>query len=169
MNEWGIGQTTTPPVQYGSGSTYQSQCPAFPAAPAGYVAWATSINGAIPADVQARATTIANDMTKSLGYTETIYSGGVPLLLRVDAHTWTTDAQGNVVAGCDHGVDVFVPSPTAIVPPSTQPPSTSSSGSSLTNTLLVASIGLGAIVSALSIYEFLRRDKHPKKTTSETP
>lgn len=162
MNEWGIGQTTTPPgVQYGTGVNYQASCPAFPAAPPGYTAWATPVNGVIPPDIQARATTLANDMTKALGYTEMVYSGGVPLILRVDPHTWTTNASGEVIAGCLHGVGVYVPSAATIVPPATPP--TTSSGSGTTNTLLVASIGLGAIVSALSIYEFFRRSRHTAK------
>jgi len=91
-------------------------------------------------------------MTKPLGYSETIYSGGVPIIVRVDAHTWTTDAGGNVIAACTHGADIWVPA----IGVATPAPATSSQQST-SNTLLVVSIGLGAIVSALSIWEFFRK------------
>jgi len=90
MNEWGLA---SPDPTFGQGTTLQSACPAFPSAPEGYVVWNTNVNGAVPADVQARAVALTKDPAKTLGYTETIYSGGVPLLLRVDPHTWSTDAQ----------------------------------------------------------------------------
>lgn len=147
MNDWGLGDS----VNYGTGESYQASCPGFPPPPAGYVAWSENVNGAVPANVVARAKALSNDMTKSLGYTETIYSGGVPLLLRVDAHTWTTDASGNAVAGCFHGVDVWVPSPNGAQSP------TPSQGFSTSGKLFALSLGLGVIVSALSIYEFVRR------------
>lgn len=149
MDDWGLG---APPAQYGTGASFQSACPPFPAAPTGYVAWNVNVNGAIPSDVQARATALANDLTKPLGYSETIYSGGVPLILRVDAHSWTTDASGNVIAACTHGADVWIPSfgTTTPVP---------ASSSSQSNAFFIFSIGLGAVVSVLSIYEYFNRKK----------
>src|SRR5580692_6632113 len=96
-------------VSYGTGASYQAQCPAFPPPPAGYVPWDVDVNGAIPADLVAHAKTLAFDMTKPLGYSDTVYSGGVPIIVRVDAHTWSTDASGQVIAGCFHGADLFVP------------------------------------------------------------
>lgn len=143
-NEWGLRQA----VQYGTGTSYQAACPAFPPAPAGYGFWNSNINGSIPSAVQARAITLSNDMTKPLGYTETIYSGGVPLLLRVDAHTWTTDSTGAEVGGCYHGCEVLIPT-AGVSPPA--------SGQGTSNTLFALSIGLGAIVSVLSIYEFMQK------------
>jgi hypothetical protein len=146
VDDWGLGQS---PVQYGSGTSYQGSCPSFPAAPAGYVPWSVNLNGAIPAAVQARANALASDMTKALGYTETMYSGGVPLILRVDAHTWTTDSSGQVNPGCYHGVDVWVPAIGAAAPaPATQ--------ASTSNRFLAISIGIGAIASVLSIYEYFK-------------
>lgn len=135
-------------VLYGQGASYQALCPAFPPAPAGYVAWDTSVNGAIPANVLEHAQALANDATKPLGYTDTVYSGGVPLLVRVDAHTWTTDAQGNVVAGCFHGADVFVP----VV----QAPASASSTPTMGG-LFLLSVGLGIVVSGISIYEWVKK------------
>lgn len=135
---------------WGSGSQAQALCPAFLPAPPGYVAWDTSVNGPIPANIQQQATALANDLTKPLGYTSTVYVSGIPVLVRVDAHTWTTDASGNEVSGCYHGADVWIPA-VNVTPPS---PSNST-----TNTLLVASLGLGAAVSALTIYDFLRRPR----------
>lgn len=151
VGDWGLGQA---PVQYGTGASYQASCPPFPAPPAGYNAWSAYTNGPIPSDIQAKATALSNDMTKPLGYTETVYAGGVPLLLRVDPHTWTTDAQGNAVAGCLHGVGVYVPSPSSL-----PPAGATQSGQTTSNTLLVISIGLGAVVSALSIIEYFRKPK----------
>jgi len=146
--EWGLAQTPS----FGAGTQYQAACPPFPPAPAGYVAWNTGVNGAVPAEVVAAATALANDMTKPLGFTQTVYSGGVPLLLRVDPHTWTLDAQGNASPGCYHGVDVWIPAPT------TAPPATAAAQST-SNTLLVISIALGGVVSALSIIEYFRGRK----------
>jgi len=151
MNEWGLSDS---PPQYGAGQNYQAGCPAFPAAPAGYVAWSTAVNGAVPTNVQQRASQLANDMTKPLGYTETIYSGGVPLLLRVDPHTWSSDSSGNSIAGCFHGVDVWVPSATPTTPAT---PASESSFGGTAATLFALSLGLGAVVSAISIYEWLHR------------
>jgi hypothetical protein len=145
MDDWGLGAP-----EYGIGDSFQSSCPAFLPAPPGYTAWSAGTNGPIPADVQAAAVTLSKDMTKPLGYTQTIYSGGVPLILRVDAHTWTTDATtGAVVAGCYHAVDVWIPilGASQVAPP----PS-----SSTNNTLLTISILLGGVVSAFSIYEYFR-------------
>ena len=146
MDDWGLGAP-----EYGIGDTYQAQCPGFPPAPVGYTSWNTAVNGSIPAPVQALATALANDMTKPLGYTQTIFSGGVPLIVRVDAHTWTTNTSGAEVGGCLHGADVFVPIIGA------QPVAPSSSSTS--NTLLAVSILLGGVVSALSIVEYFRGRK----------
>jgi len=137
-------------TQYGSGASFQAQCPAFPPAPNGYVAWDTNVNGPIPSDVQAHAKTLANDMSKPLGYSDTIYSSGVPIVVRVDAHTWTTDASGNVVEGCFHGADVFVP-----VPGSS--PATPASSSSPSASLFSLALVLGAIASSLAIVDHVRR------------
>jgi hypothetical protein len=145
MNDWGLG--ASPTVQYGTGASFQAQCPAFPPPPTGYTSWLVERDGPIPADIQAHATLLANDTTKPLGYTDTVYSGGVPLLLRVDAHTWTTDASGNAVAGCLHGCDVWIPS-------AAMQATASNSG---TNRLLTLSIILGGVVSIFSIYEFLKK------------
>jgi len=81
MNEWGLA---SPDPTFGQGTTLQSACPAFPSAPEGYVVWNTNVNGAVPADVQARAVALTKDPAKTLGYTETIYSGGVPSAYMVD-------------------------------------------------------------------------------------
>jgi hypothetical protein len=151
MNEWGLA---APDPTYGTGASLQGTCPAFPPPPDGYAAWNTNVNGSVPANVVARAKALANDMSKALGYTETIYSGGVPLLLRVDAHTWSTDASGNPIAGCFHGVDVWVPTPG-----STPPAVSTSSSSSPNSTLWALSLGLGVIVSGVTIFEYLRRKR----------
>jgi hypothetical protein len=150
MDDWGVGDA----VSYGQGASYQGSCPTFPPPPPGYSTWNVDVNGQVPADVVARAKVLASDMTKPLGYTETIYSGGVSLILRVDPHTWTTDAKGNYVAGCFHGVSVYIPMP--------ETASSSSGGSILPSndtitTLFMLSLGLGAIVSAISIYEAFHR------------
>lgn len=138
--------TTSP---WGSGAQYQANCPAFLPAPPGHVAWDTNVNGPIPANVQQQATALANDLTKPLGYTSTVYVSGIPVLVRVDAHTWTTDSTGTTVAGCYHGADVWLPAVNVAAP--------SSSNAATTNTLLLLSLGLGAAVSALTIWDFLRR------------
>ena len=148
---FGLGAAATSAATgptYGTGTPLQNACPPFPPAPLGYVAWDTNVNGAIPAAVQAAATALANDLTKPLGYTQTVYSGGVPLLVRVDAHTWTSDTAGNPVGGCFHGADVFVPTPTVIT---SQPSGENSNG------LIIASIALGAVVSVLTIWDFMRK------------
>ena len=147
IDDWGLG---APPAQYGTGTSFQSACPPFPPGPTGYVAWSIPVNGPIPANIQARATALANDLTKPLGYSETIYSGGVPIIVRVDAHSWTTDATGNVVAACTHGADVWVPA-IGVTIPAPVPAQASSS-----NKFLAISIGIGAIASALSIYEYFK-------------
>lgn len=138
-------------VQYGSGASFQSQCPAFPPAPPGYDVWNEETNGPVPAAVVSHAKSLAGDMTLPLGYADTVYSGGVPLIVRVDPHTWTTDAQGNVVPGCYHGATVYVP----LVAPS--PPTPSSSSSSSAGALFTVSLLLGTVVSGLSLYEWLHR------------
>lgn len=138
-------------VQYGSGASFQSQCPAFPPAPPGYDVWNEEENGPVPADVVAHAKSLAGDMTLPLGYSDTVYSGGVPLIVRVDPHTWTTDAQGNVVPGCYHGATVYVPLPGQPAQPS------SGSSSPGPGTLFTLSLILGTVVSGLSLYEWLHR------------
>ena len=147
MNEWGLA---SPDPTFGQGTTLQSACPAFPSAPEGYVVWNTNVNGAVPADVQARAVALTKDPAKTLGYTETIYSGGVPLLLRVDPHTWSTDAQGGAIPGCFKGFDVWIPTPGASPP-------TLATSSGPNPGLWALSLGLGVIVSGFTIYEFIRR------------
>ncbi|SRR5579883_2612092 len=138
-------------VQYGSGASFQSQCPAFPPPPPGYDVWNEEENGPVPAAVVAHAKSLAGDMSLPLGYSDTVYSGGVALIVRVDPHTWTTDAQGNVVPGCYHGATVYVPQPGQ--------PATPSSGSSSPGpgTLFTLSLALGTVVSALTLYEWLNR------------
>jgi hypothetical protein len=148
IDDWGLSGTP----QYGAGDSFQATCPAFLPAPPGYTSWSAGTNGPIPADVQAAAVALSKDMTKPLGYTQTMYSGGVPLILRVDAHTWTTDASGAVVAGCYHAVDVWIPIMGAA-------PIAAPSSSSTSNTLLAVSILLGGVVSALSIVEYFRGRK----------
>ena len=138
-------------VQYGTGPSFQSQCPVFPPPPAGYTAWDVDLNGPVPPEVQAHAVALSNDMTKPLGYTDTVYSGGVPLLVRVDAHPWTTDKSGNIVLGCFHGAEIWIP--TSVAQATVQPPTQTGGG------LLVASLVLGTIVSGLTIYDFVKRRK----------
>ena len=155
--EWGLAQAASPTSpaapQFGSGDSYQSACPPFPPPPAGYAAWNASVNGAVPANVQAAASALANDMSKPLGFTSTVYSGGVAILLRVEPHTWTTNAAGDVVAGCFHGCGAYLPQP------GTSPTSPPAQAGMTGTGLLVASIGLGAVVSVLTIWDFFRRRK----------
>jgi hypothetical protein len=137
-------------ASYGTGASFQQQCPAFPPGPPGYIPWDTSRNGPIPAEIVAHAKTLADDMSKPLGYSDTVYSGGVPIIVRVDAHTWTTDASGNAVEGCFHGADVWVPSGGAS-------PASSGSSSSTGNTLLTASLLVGLVATGLGLLDRLTR------------
>jgi hypothetical protein len=148
-----------PPVQYGQGQSFQNTCPPFPPPPDGYVVWNTTVNGPVPADVQQQASALAADMTKALGTTVTVYSSGVPVIVRVDPHPFSYDSAGNVVPGCYHGATVYVPA----VGLGVTPPAPSSTG----GTLFTISLILGAAASAIAIIEHVRRRK-PKATAEET-
>lgn len=135
-------------VQYGQGESFAANCPPFPAPPVGYRVWNTQIDGPVPPSAVQDAQSLANNMQLPLGYADTIYVSGVPLIVRVDPHPWTTDAQGNVIPGCYHGATVYTPtSPGQGV----TPPSSSSSGS----TLLTISVLLGGAVSAFALLDRL--------------
>ena len=89
--------------------------------------WNTSINGPVPPDVQQQASALAADMTKALGTTATIYSSGIPVIVRVDPHPFSYDAAGNVVPGCYHGATVYLPA----VGLGVTPPASSGAGGTL--------------------------------------
>jgi hypothetical protein len=134
-------------VQYGQGEQYAANCPPFPAPPTGYRVWNTQIDGPVPQSAVQDAQSLASNMQLPLGYADTIYVNGVPLIVRVDPHPWTTDAQGNVVPGCYHGATVYTPtSPGQGV----TPPSSSSGG---TSALFTASILLGATASVIALLD----------------
>jgi hypothetical protein len=96
---------------FGVGPQFAANCPPTPAPPTGYVVWQEHVHGPVPAAVALRAKAIAFDMSFALGYAENFPIAGVTLILRVDPHTWTTGAGGQIVAGCFHGVTVYVPAP----------------------------------------------------------
>ncbi len=144
--------TQQPPVQYGQGQQFQNTCPPFPPAPPGYVVWNTTVNGPVPADVQQQANALAKDMTQQLGTQVTVYSSGVPVIVRVDPHPFTYDSQGNIVPGCYHGATVYAPILGGVTPPA---PGSSSVG----GTLFTLSLVLGVAVSAISLIEYARKRK----------
>lgn len=151
--------TTPTQVQYGQGQQFQNTCPPFPPPPDGYVVWNTSINGPVPPDVQQQASALAADMTKALGTTATIYSSGIPVIVRVDPHPFSYDAAGNVVPGCYHGATVYLPA----VGLGVTPPTSSGAG----GTLFTISLILGAAASAIAIIEHVRRRKVKTATEAE--
>lgn len=127
-------------VQYGVGPAYLAQCPHAPPPPAGYRVWQEPLDGPVPLALEAQAKHIAYDMSRPLGYTETASVAGVTVILRVDPHPWTHDAQGNLVTGCFHGVTAYVPLAPHVVPPSA--PARSGLGA-LLEVLTLASVTTG--------------------------
>jgi len=133
-------------VQFGQGQSYAANCPPFPAPPAGYRVWNTQTDGPVPTAAVQDAQALAGNMQLPLGYADTIYVNGIPLIVRVDPHPWTTDAEGNVIPGCYHGATVYTPTSPGqgVVPPS--------SGGG-TSALLTASILLGATASGIALID----------------
>jgi len=99
-------------------------CPTTPPPPTGYRVWNESVDGTPPASVVQLATQLAFHSSQPFGYMETICVGGQPLIVRVDPHPWSHDAQGNIIYGCFHGATVYIPTsptPCAAETPTMQP------------------------------------------------
>jgi hypothetical protein len=135
-------------VQFGQGPQFAANCPPFPPPPTGYRVWNEQIDGPVPPAAVQDAQALAYNMQLPLGYADTIYVNGIPLIVRVDPHTWTTDAQGNVIAGCYHGATVYTPTAPG---QGVTPPNASGGGGS--SALITASILLGATASAIALID----------------
>lgn len=82
--------------------------------------WVDS-DGPIPEALAQRARAIADDPAAPLGTTEGYPLPGVMTLIRVEPHTWSRDAQGNLVSGCFRASGIYLPAnavAVAVSPPS---------------------------------------------------
>ncbi len=84
-------------------------CPTTPPPPDGYRVWNEASDGSPPAPAVQLAYQLAFHSSQPFGYMETVCVGGSPLIVRVDPHPWSHDAQGNIIYGCFHGATVYRP------------------------------------------------------------
>jgi hypothetical protein len=107
-------------AQFGPGSQLAAQCPRVPT-PDGWRPW-TDADGPVPDALVARAASVTEDQTVSLGSTESFPLPGVTALIRVEPRAWTRDTQGNLVEGCFRVGGVYLPAsaaqPAGVVAPS---------------------------------------------------
>jgi len=95
-------------MQFGAGPELAAQCPRVPV-PDGWYAW-TDASGPIPDALAQRAQALANDLSVSLGSTESYPLPGVTALIRVEPRAWGRNALGNLVTGCFRAGGIFLPS-----------------------------------------------------------
>jgi hypothetical protein len=140
-------------VQYGTGSQFAAQCPAPLAAPPGFRYWNVAIDGPIPPDILSYCTTAAANMSLPLGYqTSLAVAGKSAIIAQIEPHPWTHNAQGQVVQGCYHACGLYISTSSPVVPPAA-----ATGGNSVGGILFAVAMGMGAVVSAISIWDYIRR------------
>ena len=126
-------------MQFGAGPELAAQCPRVPI-PDGWRAWLSDADGPIPDALAQRAQAVANDLSVSLGSTESYPLPGVTALIRVEPRAWGRDALGNLVPGCFRAGGIFLPDGSPQVDSVTPP---MSKASKVVTALTVVSLAVG--------------------------
>ena len=133
-------------MNFGPGSQLAAQCPRVPD-PDGWRPW-TDADGPIPDALAKRVQALTDDQTVPVGSTEGYPLPGVTVLIRVEPHVWSRDAQGNLLEGCYRSSGLYLPLPLA---PVVTPTDTGSSGLAKATAVLMAAslaVGIAATVKA---------------------
>lgn len=129
-------------AQFGSGSQLAAQCPRVPT-PDGWRPW-TDSDGPIPDALSARAKSLTDDTSVSLGTTESFPLPGVTTLIRVEPRIWNRDSTGALVEGCFRASGVYLP---AGAPAATNISPPVDSMSKAIGVLTVVSLAVGTVAT----------------------
>jgi hypothetical protein len=135
--------------QFGAGPALAAQCQ-VPPTPDGWRLW-TDQDGLKPDVLAKRAQAMADDQNIPLGTTESYPLPGVTVLIRVEPHIWSRDAQNNFVQGCFRAAGIYLP----ILAPTgaglNPPAATDSTLTYVVTALTAVSLTVGSIATLASL------------------
>jgi len=140
-------------------------CPPTPPPPDGYRVWDEKIDGTPPSAAVALATQLAFHSNQPYGFMETVCVGGEPLIVRVDPHTWSHDAQGNLITGCFHGATVY--RPTSKIPCAANTPTAPEPASRTVRIIELMFLSSAVFTAAFTISKAYFDHKHSREAYEE--
>jgi hypothetical protein len=140
-------------------------CPPTPLPPAGYRVWDEKVDGMPPSVAVALANQLAFHSNQPYGFMETVCVNGEPLIVRVDPHTWSHDAQGNLITGCFHGATVY--RPTSKIPCAAGTPTPELATSRTVRVIEFVFLGSAIFTAAFTISKAYFDHKHSREAYEE--